>query len=139
MTGPRPGAAAVAPRQALSVPELLHALDGTWSNALGSTLHLSVHPDGSLSGSFSSGAGDCAGGHHAVVGRVDMAPWGRTAVIGFVVAWPASHSMTCWSGRFDAQRRTISATWVMTAEAEEHDAWMATRVGHDEFAPFDAA
>ncbi|HZU78432.1 MAG TPA: avidin/streptavidin family protein [Acidimicrobiales bacterium] len=108
-------------------------LGGIWHNQHGSELHLHVGAGGALAGTFQSATGDPSGDAQPVAGRADMAPWGTTTAVGFLVLWPEAHSVTCWSGRYDTALDRIEATWVMTAEAEEHDAWMATRIGHDVF------
>jgi hypothetical protein len=113
--------------------ELAKRLSGDWRNQLGSQLHLVAGEDGSLSGTYHSGTGDPIAEVHPLAGRVDLCWATGTAVLGFVVSWPAAHSVTAWSGRFEPVTGEIEAIWVMATEAEGSPAWMGSRVGHDRF------
>jgi len=106
-------------------------LAGVWSNQLGSRLLLEVDADGRLSGSMHSSVGGVAG-EHPLSGFARSSGEGR-GVIGFVVAWDQTSSVTSWSGHYDLRTGTISVNWLLTGNEFDENEWQATRVGHDHF------
>ena len=108
-------------------------LRGTWRNQLGSELILEPDPEGRLCGRYRSGTGEVAGTSYPITGSYDPEPAGPAVVLGFVVDWTAVHSVTAWSGQFQPADDSISATWIMTTEADRDEAWSSTRIGQDRF------
>lgn len=108
-------------------------LEGTWRNQLGSRLAVQVDGRGGLHGTYHSEAGLAPEAIYRVSGSYDPAPSASTVVVGFVVDWPETHSVTVWSGVYDGSDDTIKATWLMTAEREPAEEWRSTLVGHDVF------
>lgn len=106
---------------------------GSWQNQLGSCLNLEVDGKGGLSGTFHAGAGSAPDKVYSVVGSYDPRPFGPVTVLGFVVDWTDNHSVTVWSGQYDAGQAMIEATWLMTTEPSSATEWKATVVGHDVF------
>lgn len=109
------------------------SLAGCWRNQLGSRLTLEIDGRGHLSGTYHAGAGAVPDRTYRVVGSYDPAPFGPVTVLGFVVDWAGTHSLTVWSGQHHAGEGTITATWLMTTETGTEDEWKATMVGHDVF------
>lgn len=107
-------------------------IEGTWYNELGSRLVLVVDEDGRLSGTFSSGVGN-GDEEPPVTGFVDRRPHDGTTVLGFVVGWPATHSVTVWSGQCDLDRQVIETTWLLSGEVGTTEEWHSTLVGHNRF------
>jgi hypothetical protein len=109
-------------------------LTGIWRNELASELHLQADAAGALSGSFRSGVGE----RHdrcPLTGSCVTSPSGRQAVLGFVVSWPSTRSVTAWSGHFDVGRNLITATWLLAGESDGPGEWRSMHIGHDEFYP----
>lgn len=107
-------------------------LNGVWSNELDSQMVIECHLDGTLSGRYQSSVG-VEGEEQPLTGYVDTAPENGVAVLGFLVAWPASHSVTVWSGRYDIDEDVITATWLLCGEVDRHNVWRSTLVGCDLF------
>ncbi len=106
-------------------------LGGCWHNQLGTRLEIAVDGRGVVSGAIRSEVGG-AGGDQPVAGYV--APWpAPRGVIGLVVRWEGTHSVTAWSGHFDLEAGLIAANWLLTAADFDHNEWQATRVGNDTF------
>ncbi|HET6916171.1 MAG TPA: avidin/streptavidin family protein [Acidimicrobiales bacterium] len=116
--------------------QVLHATSivGTWRNQLGSTLNIEVDGEGRLRGSFQPAVGSTPSRRsYPLTGYFDPHPFGRATVVGFVVDWTDSHSVTVWSGLFEEDEGTITATWLMTSETESFGDWNSRMLGHDVF------
>lgn len=110
----------------------LDNLSGVWCNQLGSTLHLCAHEeDGSIVGSLQSVVGGVPGPHPVVGYFVDVGD--GLGVIGFVVRWSSSRSVTSWTGHFNLHEGTLTTSWLLTEASLEDGEWASTRVGHDVF------
>lgn len=109
------------------------SLSGTWRNQLGSELQLKADGRGGLQGKYRNAVGQAAGETSSLVGSYDPSPPRGSTVVAFIVDWTDVHCVTAWSGQYQPQSDTISATWMMTAECDPIDEWRATSVGHDVF------
>ena len=104
-------------------------VEGTWHNQLGSWMELRESDDGRIEGTMESPVGGALG-KQPLTGYVAHFSDGR-GVIGFVVAWHPTRSITTWSGHHDAD--VISANWLLTGGDFGENEWQSTRVGHDVF------
>jgi hypothetical protein len=107
-------------------------VEGSWYNELGSHLELATGDDGRLTGTFCSPVGG-DDRPQPVTGFVDLAPPDGTAVLGFTVSWPATHSLSVWAGRCDLEQQVIETTWLLASELRQDEAWHSTLVGHNRF------
>ena len=107
-------------------------LSGTWHNELGSRLILTAGLEGHLTGAYAPGVGESPE-ERPLTGFWHQAAPGAPTVVGFVVAWPASHSLTTWAGRHDPGSDSISASWLLVGETPADEAWRSTNLGHDLF------
>jgi hypothetical protein len=105
-------------------------ISGRWENQLTSRVRF-VTSNGSITGTFTSGVG-AAGTEHALTGFYDPSPRHGSCTLGFVVSWPDEHSVTVWSGHYEAERDVIVATWLLSSDTARGD-WRSTTIGHDEF------
>jgi hypothetical protein len=112
---------------------LVHPLQGTWYNQLGSELTIEVDGQGTIRGTYRPGTGAVAGNTYPVTGSFDPHPTGKATVVGFVVDWTEVHCVTVWSGQYHHGDRAIRATWLMATETDAADEWKSTFVGHDVF------
>ena len=112
---------------------IVAALEGRWHNQLGSELVLDPWPDGSLHGTYRTASGVGSDSTAPVRGSWEPGERGHSAVVGFVVSWPAVRAVTTWCGRYRPGNGTIEAGWVMCTEAEPEEDWRATFTGHDVF------
>lgn len=106
-------------------------LSGVWVNELGSLVKLDAC-EGRLSGRYTS----LVGGSHEeeeLSGFYVPDPGNGGAVVGFVVAWPSSCSITTWSGRYRADHDLMTAFWLMREDTPAPNAWRSTTVGCDVF------
>lgn len=108
------------------------AIDGAWYNELGSHLELATDAEGHLTGTFHSEVGGDER-PQPIAGVVDLAPPDGTAVLGFTVSWPATHSVSVWAGQCDLERQVIETTWLLTSELRGEQAWHSMLVGHNRF------
>jgi len=106
-------------------------ISGCWHNQLGTRMEITASEDGSVTGRIHSEVGG-VGGEQPVVGYVAPA-LGRRGVIGLVVRWKETHSVTTWSGHYDLEGNVIVANWLLTAADFDQNEWQSTRVGHDVF------
>lgn len=113
---------------AMNQPEL--ALNGVWRNQLGTVLRLRSSAGGRLEGWLESPVGG-AEGAHPLTGFSESG--GQGEVLGFVVAFEETRSVTSWSGRRRATDGTISAVWILSEQSEVANEWQATRIGYDTF------
>jgi Avidin family len=104
---------------------------GLWLNELGSRLMLDEPVDNALSGTYASSVG-VTRDPQPLTGYC-LRQRDGSAVIGFVVHWPAADSLATWTGRFKPGDDRILAEWILEAGATPSTAWQATRLGHDEF------
>ena len=107
-------------------------ISGVWYNQLGSQLHLHGDQDGRLTGNFHSTVGSPTG-NYPVTGFFDPEPDAQGGPLGFTVCWPDAHSVTVWSGQYEAKDDTIVATWLLTGRLIGSDDWRSTVIGHDVF------
>jgi hypothetical protein len=112
---------------------LVHPLQGTWYNQLGSELTIEVDDQGAIKGTYRPGTGAVAGNTYPVAGSYDPHPTDKATVLGFVVDWTEMHCVTVWSGQYHHRDGAIRATWLMAAETDVADEWKSTFVGHDVF------
>lgn len=106
-------------------------ISGSWTNELGS--HVSIEAAGGrLTGTYASSVGDSREEEKLVGFYLPEAEDGRV-VIGFVVAWPASRSVTTWSGCYRADCDIMTAFWILREDTSPENAWRATTVGCDVF------
>ncbi len=106
-------------------------LEGCWHNQLGTRLAIAADAEGVVTGEIRSEVGGVEG-DQAVRGYV--APWpAPRGVIGLVVRWEGTHSVTTWSGHFDLEHGVISANWLLTSADFGQNEWQATRTGSDTF------
>jgi Avidin family len=114
-------------------------LSGIWCNQLYSTASLDDDGKGGLTGTIVCASGEFAGFEFPVVGFYDLAPRLSATAVAFVTNWANSdtngHSVTAWSGQYDADTDTIVATWMLTAETgvDPTDEWHSTLIGQDRF------
>jgi Avidin family len=114
-------------------------LSGIWSNQLHSTVTLDDDSKGGLTGTIVCASGEFAGFDFPLVGFYDPAPRLTSTAVAFVTNWANSdangHSVTAWSGQYDADTDTIVATWMLTAETgvDPTDEWHSTLIGQDHF------
>ena len=112
---------------------------GTWCNQRHSTLTIDDDGKGGLTGTIVCTSGEFARFEFPVVGSYDLAPRLSSTAVAFVTNWASSdangHSVTAWSGQYDADTDTIVATWMLTAETgvDPTDEWHSTLVGQDCF------
>jgi hypothetical protein len=116
------------------------ALNGVWKNELGSTMTLADDGQGGLTGTYITAAGQYQGVSFPLAGRYDTQPNDTgVSAIGWTVAWQLgsdnAHSVTAWSGQLHEDLGVIVATWLLTSETTEADAWGDTLVGQDTFTP----
>ena len=116
----------------MTAPTTIERLRGPWTNELDSWMELEARPDGTLTGHYRSSVG-ADGGPQPLAGYYDPRPENGIAVLGFTVAWPTTHTVTVWSGRYDTERDVITATWLLSGEVDRVDAWRSTLVGADVF------
>ena len=112
---------------------IVAALEGRWLNQHGSELVLDPWPDGSLHGTYRTASGIGSDSSAPVRGAWEPGDLGHSAVVGFIVSWPAVRGLTTWCGRYRPAEGTIEAGWVMCTEAEDPDDWRSTFTGHDVF------
>lgn len=106
-------------------------ISGWWHNELGTRLDLQANEDGSVTGWIDSEVGGVTG-VHPIVGFVSPSV-GRRGVIGFVVSWGETRSMTTWAGHYDLEAGVITTNWLLTAADFDANEWQSTRVGHDTY------
>jgi Avidin family len=120
-------------------------LSGTWCNQLHSTLTIDDDGKGGVTGTIVRSSGEFAGFEFPVVGSYDLAPRLSSTAVAFVTNWANGdsngHSVTAWSGQYDADTDTIVATWMLTAETgvDPPDEWHSTLIGQDRFSREDNA
>lgn len=104
---------------------------GAWVNELGSWMGLQPGPDGTLTGTYTSGVGAtrCP---QQLQGRFGPPDASGSAVLAFVVAWP-NGSVASWLGRYERQLDRIVTTWLLESASACTTAWRTTQIGHDEF------
>jgi hypothetical protein len=108
------------------------ALNGTWTNELGSVLILNDDGNGMLSGTYSTAVGGPAGEAMDLTGSYDKnspAP----IPLGWSVAWTGWGSTTSWCGLlFDDG--TLTATWILASTIPADEGWwQSMNVGMDNF------
>jgi hypothetical protein len=109
-------------------------MSGTWVNQLHSRLTIDHGLGGVLHGTYVTAVGGLTGIEHPMVGFCDEALRGAECPIGFVVRWVEDHSVTSWSGRYDSVSDQITAMWLLTGAARDHDQdWRSTLTGQDTF------
>lgn len=106
-------------------------LTGTWRSGLGSELTLAEEPGARLGGRYRSAVGSTRR-PQPLVGTYVPCDDG-SAVIAFVVRWPASGSVAAWTARYEPLSERIAATWLLESEEDEATAWRATHIGCDVF------
>lgn len=112
-------------------------LDGTWYNALGSSMELMVKGD-RVSGTYTTAVGE-AQGRYPIVGAIDAEPQKGSQALGLVVVWAndqgSSHSVTTWSGQLEVidGQEILRTTWLLTRETAPNQDWQSTLVGTDTF------
>lgn len=109
------------------------ALSGVWRNQLGTVLRLNATADGRLEGCIESVVGGVAGAY-PLTGFSQPGDRGA-GVLGFVVAFGGTRSVTSWCGRYGSADGTISVLWILSEQGEGANEWQATRIGHDTFVP----
>jgi hypothetical protein len=110
---------------------VLHTVVGSWRSELGSELELH-NTDGFLTGRYASAVGTVHD-PQPLIGFCTP-PSGRgTVVVGFVVRWPATGSLTTWTGRYDSDTDRMNMTWVLESATPSPTAWRATHLGQDEY------
>ena len=112
--------------------QLAARLNGIRFNELGFALSLEASTSGQLSGTFRSGVGDGLG-QRPLRGLYSPSPQSGEAVLGFVVVWPSSHSLSSWSGHLHHDD-VITATWLLASSTDASDEWRSMHIGHDRFA-----
>jgi hypothetical protein len=105
-------------------------IGGSWSNQLGSRMELLEMDDGRIEGTMESPVGGAAG-IQPLTGYFQRV--GNRGVIGFVVSWHPTRSITTWSGHYDADAGVIVANWLLTRGDFDENEWQSTMVGHDVF------
>jgi hypothetical protein len=106
------------------------ALDGVWRNQLGTVIRLRTSSGDRLEGWLESNVGGAVGAH-PLIGFFQ--PGDQGVVLGFVVAFEETRSVTSWNGRYGAIEGTISAVWILSEQSEVANEWQATRIGYDTF------
>lgn len=106
-------------------------ITGTWTSELGSRLELHC-ADGILTGRYSSAVGAM---HDArpLIGFATPPSGDDAAVLGFVVPWSGTGSLTTWTGRYERTTDRILATWVLETRQSPSTIWAATQIGQDVF------
>lgn len=104
---------------------------GTWRSELGSELELH-NTDGFLSGRYLSAVGTLHGSQ-PLIGFCTPPTGTGTVVLGFVVRWSDTGSVTSWTGRYDAATDELHMTWVLEAATMPATAWRSTQLGQDQF------
>jgi len=106
-------------------------ISGSWLNELGTRMTIVANDRGRVTGEIRSEVGG-VGDEQPVVGY--LAPWpAQRGVIGLVVPWAETASVTTWSGHFDLDADVIVANWLLTTADFEENEWQSTRVGRDVF------
>ncbi|HVC13956.1 MAG TPA: avidin/streptavidin family protein [Acidimicrobiales bacterium] len=108
-----------------------HTLTGTWRSELGSELELH-NTDGFLSGRYRSAVGTVQASR-PLIGFCTPPTGTGTAVLGFVVCWSETGSVTSWTGRYDSDTDRLHLTWVLEGATTPQTAWRATQLGQDQF------
>lgn len=91
-----------------------HILDGHWRNERGSVLELEVHDDGRITGSFRLGSDGSAYRPYRVTGTYTLRPEGARGVVGSLIGWPRSNTVTVWTGEYDPASDLLRTSWLMT-------------------------
>ncbi|MDA8310478.1 MAG: avidin/streptavidin family protein [Actinomycetota bacterium] len=111
---------------------------GTWRSELGSELELH-DTDGFLSGRYLSAVG-ASRRSQPLIGFCTPPSGEGAVVLGFVVRWSDTGSVTSWTGRYDTGTDELHLTWVLAAASGPTTAWRSTELGQDRFrrtvAPF---
>ena len=111
-----------------------------WKNELGSIMVLTYGSDGSLSGTYQSGAGN--DDVFQLSGRWDTRPsQNNSYAVGWTVVWANNSKsvdldeVTSWSGHhvLNALTYVIKSTWLLTQDTVIKDDWKSTLVGQDTF------
>ncbi len=113
-----------------SVPRL-RTLGGRWRNDLGSELELH-DTDGFLSGRYTSAVGE-ARRSEPLIGFCTPPSGAAIVVLAFVVRWPGTGSVTSWTARYDGERDSLEAAWLLEAASPSEAAWRSMQLGHDVF------
>ena len=104
---------------------------GTWHSELGSELELH-NTDGFLTGRYTSAVGSVRD-PEPLLGFCTPPSGAGTVVVGFVVRWPVTGSLTTWAGRYDSETDELSMTWVLESVTPSSSAWRATQLGQDQY------
>jgi hypothetical protein len=109
------------------------AINGTWTNELGSTLVLQDQGNGTLTGTYASAVGGPAGQQFPLVGSYTI-PQAGPVSLAWTVAWKGWDSTTSWCGLlFDGGDMTT--TWILTSTISQNEGWwQSMNVGMDLFA-----
>ena len=110
------------------------AINGTWTNELGSTLVLVDNGNGTVSGTYTTAVGGPAGQPFPLTGSYDTSS-PVPVPIGWSVAWTAWGSNTTWCGLlFDDVNGTLTATWILASTITANEGWwQSMNVGMDTF------
>lgn len=119
----RPTPARVAP--------LRRTVAGTWRSELGSEVELHV-TDGFLSGRYRSAVGTVQQSQ-SLIGFCTPPTATGTVVLGFVVCWADTGSVTTWTGSYDRLSDRLHLTWLLEAAATPETGWRSTTLGQDVF------
>jgi hypothetical protein len=92
-------------------------VDGRWSNERGSVLELEVHDDGRVTGTFRLASDGNSYRPHPVTGTYTQRPDGGLGVVGSVIGWPRTGSVTVWTGAYDETLDELHTRWLMTETA----------------------
>lgn len=106
-------------------------IGGTWHSELGSELTLVEEGDGVLHGTYRSAVGRTRMPQPLMGTCVERAD--GSAMVGFVVAWPATVSLATWTGRYQPVAEDIVATWLLESGSTDATIWRATNLGCDVF------
>ena len=114
-----------------SGPGVLHTVEGSWRSELGSQLELH-NTEGFLTGRDISAVGSdrCP---QALFGQCTQPMSTGTVILGFVVCWTGSSSLTTWTGRYDGATDRLNLHWVLETATHPPTAWRSTQLGQDTF------
>lgn len=110
---------------------VLHSVVGNWYSELGSELELH-NTDGFLTGRYTSAVGSVRD-PEPLIGFCTPPSGTGTVVVGFVVRWPVTRSLTTWAGRYDSDTDRLSMTWVLESATPSPTAWRSTQLGQDQY------
>lgn len=106
-------------------------ITGAWHNQLGTCMEIKTNEDGFVTGRMHAAVGGVSG-EHPLVGYLTAVDETR-GVIGLVVVWRPTNSVTTWSGHYDFDNDVIVTNWLLTGGDFDENEWQATRLGHDVF------